>query len=117
MANTPAPASEGHRAPFYAWAYVRAVPVAKRLGYALAIHGSCARDLDLVAIPWTSRAAHPRALVDAFAEEFQGDFTGPGGEDGQEKPHGRRAWSISYGGGGFYIDLSVMPRTPVQGKV
>jgi hypothetical protein len=32
--------------------------VARSLGYALTVHGSLVRDIDLVAVPWTSDAVH-----------------------------------------------------------
>lgn len=45
----------------YAHLYPSLVVDARELGYALALHGSMARDLDLVAIPWTDDAASARA--------------------------------------------------------
>ena len=41
---------------------------ARSMGYALAVHGSMARDLDLVAVPWVESAADPIELVEAFVE-------------------------------------------------
>lgn len=94
--------------------------VARAHGYALAVHGSLARDIDVVAIPWTAEAVEAEALVAALAAEvervnghvyFRGRDPNP-----TEKPHGRRAWSIHLGGGP-YIDLSVMPRLDVLTEV
>lgn len=93
---------------------------AKSMGYALAIHGSMRRDLDLVAVPWTDEAAPAQELVDAIIKASGGFLIEraakpghpegwPGTRDPEQKPHGRLAWSIHLGSGA-YIDLSVMPR-------
>jgi hypothetical protein len=42
------------------------VAVARRHGYALAVHGSLARDIDLVAIPWIVEADEPEILAEAI---------------------------------------------------
>lgn len=41
---------------FYLWELAGIVAVARELGYALAVHGSLARDLDIIACPWTETA-------------------------------------------------------------
>lgn len=88
--------------------------VARRLGYALAVHGSLAKDIDLIAVPWTNEAVDAEVLVVAFTNLVRA-FNGLGNHQGGEhdlKPHGRRAWVISLPGG-TYIDLSVMPKIDV----
>ncbi|WP_295823038.1 hypothetical protein [uncultured Deinococcus sp.] len=76
-------------------------------GYALAVHGSLERDLDLVAVPWTSDAVSPEALVDAFIDQGGLSQHGPW----VDKPHGRRALSLRYTGRwSKVIDLSILPR-------
>ena len=86
--------------------------VAERFGYAVALHGSLARDIDLVAIPWTDEAVAPELLVEAIAGLVKGyeggSFGSVDADCPRDKPHGRRAWSIH--GWAFYIDLSIMPR-------
>lgn len=88
---------------------------ARTKGYCLAVHGSLARDIDLVAVPWTEEAASAEELAEAVraaAEKANplgvafvaGDDSCP-----RAKPHGRLAWSFHLGAGPF-IDLSVMPR-------
>src|SRR5574343_459701 len=56
--------------PARAAAYVALYPmlqqVAKRHGYALAVHGSLHRDFDIVAIPWVEEASEPLSLIKAF---------------------------------------------------
>lgn len=99
--------------------------IARRYGYALAVHGSLQRDIDIIACPWRDSACGPQSMVEAMyraCEVVIGFATGPGGWTEKEtfapppgslpnpevKPHGRLAWSILFGGGP-YIDLSVMP--------
>lgn len=89
----------------------------KRMGYAIAIHGTMARDLDLLAVPWTEEAAEPKQLVQAIHEAVGGFVIGDLANRGEvsaldnptKQPHGRLSWNISWGGKVF-IDLSVMPR-------
>lgn len=88
--------------------------VGKRLGYAIAIHGTMARDLDLLAVPWVDEAADPIELVAAIQEEVGGYVIGDLAKQGSiENPtrqsHGRLSWNICWGGKPF-IDLSIMPK-------
>jgi len=119
---TPAPADDagGAKSPFpaperaafpslYCAIYPGLIPVARSLGYALAIHGSVSRDLDLIAVPWTENARPPEELVEAIRATFDGWIGGAtNGHPFGEKPHGRRAWSIMLGGHAV-VDLSVVP--------
>lgn len=90
---------------------------ARELGYAITVHGSFIRDLDLVAIPWVDNAEPPEMLVAAIREITGGSIindptaypTNYSRRAPEPKPHGRLAWSLHLGGGPF-IDLSVMPR-------
>ena len=91
----------------------------KRLGYAIAVHGTMTRDLDLLAVPWVEDAAAPEELVKMIAEAV-GGFVVRNEDNGEmergtvgkptQQPHGRMSWNICWGGRPF-IDLSVMPRT------
>jgi hypothetical protein len=99
--------------------------VARQKGYAMTVHGSLERDIDLVAVPWRDLAVSPDSLIRGFyavcAAVF-GHVTGPGGWTEKEtygppagslpnperRPHGRLAWSILLGGGP-YLDISIMP--------
>lgn len=88
--------------------------IAREHGYALGIHGSMARDLDLIAVPWVDNALAAEVLVEAVMKAVNGRFAPA--DSGFERnpalrPHGRRAWSIYFAGLMFYIDLSIMPRT------
>lgn len=102
---------------FAHWKFMRlAVPLqelARRVGYNLIVHGSLARDIDMVAVPWTEDAISAELFVDLFEETIRNLDTSPAEEihptQGPTiKPHGRRAWSIHVQG--TYFDLSVMPR-------
>lgn len=93
--------------PFACLAFLpRVVRIAREHGYALAVHGSLARDFDFVAIPWVDEAVKPEELVEAIRAAVGGFFDEH--DHPASKPHGRRAWVIHLGGGP-YIDLSVMP--------
>ncbi len=101
----------------YAQLLPRIREAAKGLGYALAIHGSMNRDLDILAVPWTEDAKSADELVEVVAKAVNGFVIGhndKGLERGQidnptKQPHGRLSWNICWGGRPF-IDLSVMPR-------
>jgi hypothetical protein len=107
---------------------------ARKCGYAVGVHGSLARDIDLIAVPWTRDAVSGNELAERLIRTverllgkaskrarwhdrrgrpteafFRGHVVAPGTKGTQPKPHGRRCWSIHLGGGP-YIDLSVMPR-------
>lgn len=90
--------------------------VARNLGYALTVHGSIKRDIDLVAIPWTDEATDPETLVEALRVETERIIGfavyGCDGPFPRPKPHGRQCWTIHFNG--TYLDLSVMPRMKPQ---
>jgi hypothetical protein len=100
-------------APWYVMAYVKLERIAWRYGYALALHGSMARDLDLIAIPWTDDAAEPEKLLAAFCKFIanKADVKLEPDMPGKRMPHGRIAYVIPIGHDGHYIDLSIMPRS------
>ena len=100
-------------APWYVMAYTKLDRIAWRHGYALALHGSMSRDLDLIAIPWTDDADPPEKLLKAFINFVKGKskvsikyYV----SEVTEKPHGRKAYSIPIGHDGHYLDVSIMPR-------
>jgi hypothetical protein len=84
---------------------------ARTAGYALAVHGSEARDLDLLAAPWKDDAVDAATLLRALAATTR-DCTGWGfleeAEKWEAKPHGRVAATI-LGTSDVHLDISVMP--------
>jgi hypothetical protein len=102
------PARPKARPVIYAIFYGAMVRVARRHGYALALHGSLRRDCDLVAIPWIEKASRPDVLIAALADRLGGVIPDDGNNP-EVMPHGRLAWSIHVGSGA-YMDVSVMPK-------
>lgn len=79
---------------------------ARVCGYALAVHGSMERDLDLIAVPWIDAACPPEALIRHLCEAIEADPIGAV----EYKPHGRVAVSIKKRGWYRKIDLSITMR-------
>lgn len=83
-------------------------------GYAVAVHGSLKRDIDLIAVPWTEQAVPVRQLVDAIKGAIGGvlgNCIELGGKPGA-KPHGRIAFTLAHPGFAGEIDLSVIEPKP-----
>lgn len=99
---------------------------AQKMGYAIAVHGSMRRDLDLIAMPWVPNARTPETLVLMIQRDLLGyerdTRTSVKREwlRGKKKPHGRiaGAFPIAHLADDFetqtlrhaYLDISVMPR-------
>lgn len=64
--------------------------VAKRFGYSVTLHGTCVRDIDLVAVPWTDDAIPADSLAIRIAGAMQLVVIG----EPTEKPHGRIAHAM-----------------------
>jgi hypothetical protein len=92
-------------APTYLALYPELAEIARKHGYALAVHGSVGRDFDLICIPWVDAPSEPDAVIDEIVETFV-IRRHPGGW--VEKKHGRRAHTICIFGE-WAIDLSFMP--------
>lgn len=110
------PKDDGGRVPgfTYAWMIPYLTRTARRCGYALAVHGSMGRDLDLIAVPWVETAWEPDALAKEMARMVDGTLvmdTKDTTKAGTPKLHGRVAYSIIFKGAWHTIDLSVMPKT------
>lgn len=104
--------------PAFIGLYPHLCQVARERGYALAVHGTVARDFDLVAIPWTDAAVPAEELMEAIAAAARcrmGSVDGDGKplRVPEPKPHGRLAWAMPLWAGA-YIDLSVLPRLPKE---
>ena len=91
-------------------------------GYAVGVHGSLRRDIDLIAVAWTPHAAPAPVMVEAVRQALcrltgsarLSDLEGKYAyfQDGcpGAKPFGRLAWAFHMPGLP-YLDLSVMPPT------
>lgn len=95
------------QAPVHCVLYSELAEIAREHGYALAVHGSLARDFDLVCIPWASSAEEPQRVVDAIVSTFAFEQNG----EPATREHGRLVYSL-LGRGGWcgHLDVSFMPR-------
>ena len=89
---------------FYSWRIHEFSVIAKSCGYALGVHGTMQRDLDLIAVPWTERAVDADVLIQRFCDGLGIQRLGS-----TSKPHGRLAFSLTLGGA-FQADISVTPK-------
>ncbi len=113
------------KAAAYAWMIPHITSVARECGYAIGLHGSMNRDLDLIAVPWVDDAISADDLIEKIRESVDGYIVPDGTRGGKfdpisnsfvdaivhnpsYKPHGRLAWNIHVSDG-FCIDISVMP--------
>ncbi|MBN50067.1 MAG: hypothetical protein CMN85_11035 [Spongiibacteraceae bacterium] len=103
------------KAPNIAPAYVTLYPgmceVARECGYALALHGSLATDMDCIAVAWTKQAASLDQLLKRLESYITLVFPGAELSEAEQKPHGRVAWNFNIGNGA-QIDLSVIAPHP-----
>lgn len=79
--------------------------VARNHGYAIGLHGSQQRDLDLIAVPWIRDCSSMEVLVESIAKELNWVVH----KDIANKAHGRKGYTI-FTANLVHIDLSVMPR-------
>jgi hypothetical protein len=85
---------------------------ARELGYAIGVHGSIKRDIDLIAVPWSEQAVEADEFAEAMRVETERVIGfavfGNDGPFPRPKPFGRRCWTIHFNG--TYLDLSVTPK-------
>lgn len=93
-------------APIYCGLYPELSELTRQHGWALAVHGSMARDFDLVCIPWTENPSDPSVVVDAITEKFCIKV----GPPPDTTFHGRERWTLIVSFGECFLDLSFMPR-------
>jgi|SRR6185312_12121122 len=91
--------------PVYAALYPAFAKIFQKHGYALSIHGSMARDFDVIAIPWAEKVSEPQIVIDDITSHFDvQQIREPG-----KKNWGRIAYTISIGHGSCALDLSFFP--------
>lgn len=96
---------------FYACVLEGLRKIAFNCGYTLAVHGTCASDLDLIAVRWNENYESPTYLMEKFVEELS--HYSFGDEDTIEftTPTRRFKNQIHYTIpiiGDWYIDLTVI---------
>lgn len=96
-----------NNAPLYACVYAGLAEIARDHGYAMACHGSMARDFDVICIPWVAQASDPDEVIEAIEARYAIRRIGTP----DRKEHGRIAYTMSFGFGDVALDLSFMPRT------
>lgn len=103
---------DANLAPIYCGMYPRLAEIARKHGYALAVHGSLARDFDLICIPWIENPSEPKDVVEDITKEFAIKASG----EPDTTYHGRERWTIVISFGECFIDLSFMPRVRLEEK-
>jgi len=100
---------------FYTILYSDFRSAALKCGYALALHGTMATDMDLIAVPWTENPTSVETLVSAISDCI-GKTIWKGHHFTQKelKPHGRIGYTLSIYSD-WYVDLSVIqPHPPLN---
>jgi len=95
-------------APVYAAAmYPDLCSIFQSHGFALAVHGSLARDFDLIAVPWVDKTSTPDEVLCDVLKKFAVTLVG----QPEKKPHGRISYTLSVGFGECACDLSFVMGT------
>jgi hypothetical protein len=101
-------------AALYALVYPIVVDVGREHGYAMGLHGSLARDLDVIAAPWVHEPSDPGDVVADICHRLGAiageDLCTVPPERGPAKPH-REAWTVVLQGGAF-LDISFARTDP-----
>jgi len=89
--------------------YERIIPIiretARKYGYAVGVHGSLKRDLDLIVVPWVSKTKSVKKMIKAIQLSISSCYEG--NPKTVKRPHGRTAYVIHIGRHA-YIDLSII---------
>lgn len=78
-------------------------------GYALAAHGTLARDFDLTCIPWVKNPSEPKDVVAEITSNFSLKLSGE--PSPTIKEHGRICYTLILSFGECFLDFSFMPTT------
>lgn len=102
--------------PDYARIFTMARCLAWSEGYALLLHGTATRDLDLLAVPWVDKPCTPEHLVARVldATGLKNSLHPP-----SIKPHGRRVWTFLFPtfADPRFVDFGVVePRQTDEGR-
>jgi hypothetical protein len=83
--------------------------LAREVGYAVGVHGSQLNDFDIMAFPWTEEAVSCDELVSHLCKNLVANDSPALMLGSDDKPFGRRAFTIQMNGYYRPIDLSVAP--------
>jgi hypothetical protein len=100
-----------NNAPLYVGMYPGLAEICRKHGYALSVHGSVARDFDLIAVPWADNPSEPQAVVNEIVSTFAVLDRGF-----EVKNHGRICYVLVVSFGECFLDLSFMPRQTQHGN-
>lgn len=102
---------------FYAMAFFQLKEVAEKFGYNLLVHGSMARDLDLVAVPWVDDPKDEFEMINALYKHLTGlTFVDKQSAMFSVLPGNRNSYVLNLNRGGqfngyvdnqYYVDVSV----------
>ena len=104
---------DANYAPMYCAMYPDLAMIARSHGYALAVHGTLGRDMDLICVPWAETVSEPDAVLAEITSTFAVQLIGG---PPTQKNHGRLAYTISVGFGECAIDMSFLPRASDTAK-
>lgn len=93
------------RAVFYAsmWEDLRSSALDK--GWALALHGSLANDMDIMAMPWIESASEPKEMIEALKACFsESDMIT---EEYKNLPNNRKVFTLIIWAD-FYLDINII---------
>lgn len=94
-------------APIYVGLYPELAEITRKHGYALAAHGSLARDFDLICIPWVANPSEPKIVVDEITSIFSLKLSNE--INPTIKEHGRICYTLILSFGECFLDFSFMP--------
>ena len=102
----------------YAYYFFELKEIAKEFGYNLVLHGSLARDLDLIAIPWVDNPKPELELIHALSRYIVGAQAAEGHESSiyliSKLPGGRTSYVINVNRSGYRRDNKGDLKEPIE---
>ena len=99
------------RAAFFACIWDDLKGAATKCGWALGLHGSLTKDMDIMAMPWTEDAVPVEEMIKALSNCFTDNpFAGEHIVPHYGKPNGRVVYTMSIWAD-FYLDINVIQNT------
>lgn len=90
-------------APVYVALYPQLARIFQKHGYALAVHGSVARDFDLIAVAWAESISKPEEVIKEITDTFAIVWIPV---EPEIKNHNRKCYTLAVAFGECSIDLS-----------